>query len=56
MSGGPSTQFLLEVSKRIFRQGLGEDIISLFICVDVVESDVTGMMVFDRKLALMWFI
>jgi hypothetical protein len=54
VSGGPSTQFLLEVSKRIFRQGLGEDISSLFICEDVVDSDATGadvvmeMMVFDH--------
>jgi hypothetical protein len=34
VSGGPSTQILSEVSKRIFRQGLGEDISSLFICAD----------------------
>jgi hypothetical protein len=64
VSGGPSTQFLLEVtvSKRIFRQGLGEDISSLFICADEVNSDATGvnlvteMMVFDCKVARTWFI
>jgi hypothetical protein len=62
MSGGPSTQFLSEVSKRIFRQGLGEDTSSLFICADVVDADVTGvdvvteMVVLDHKVARIRFI
>jgi hypothetical protein len=62
MSGGPSTQFLSEVSERIFRQGLGEDISSLFICADVVDADATGvdiiteMVVLDRKVARTRFI
>jgi hypothetical protein len=62
VSGGPSTQFLSEVSERIFRQGLGEDISSLFICVDVVNADATGvdviteMVVLDRKVARTQFI
>jgi intracellular septation protein A len=62
VSGGPSTQFLSEVSERIFRQGLGEDISSLFICANVVNADATGvdiiteMMILDRKVARMQFI
>jgi hypothetical protein len=62
MSGGPSTQLLSEVSERIFRQGLGEDISSLFICADVVDTDSTGidviveMMILDSKVVHMRFI
>jgi hypothetical protein len=62
VSGGPSTPFLSEVSERIFRQGLGEDISSLFICVAVVDADATRvdkiaeMVVLDSKVARTWFI